>query len=114
MEEFTKYYRYDLDISTHNKLQLIIEDAIQNKDYNLSEEIINKLTNPKEIKDSINKRIAISQARQAKSEQLKKKVLDAIEYLIRRKMKINYSQIAKIAEVNRATAKKYTPNYYIE
>jgi len=114
MEEFTRHYRYDLDLATHYKLEQIIEDAISSNNYNLTSEMIEKLTKPKEIKNSIKKKLAASTAREAKSAKLEKRVLDAIEYLTRQNKKVNYSSVAAIAEVNRATAKKYTPAHYVK
>ena len=114
MEEYIKHYRYDLDLAAHYKLEKIIKDAIASKKYNLSDEIIKKLTEPKEIKNSIKKTLAMSEAREAKSAKVQQKVKNAIEYLVRREEKVTYSSISEVAQVNRATAKKYTPEHYVK
>ena len=66
-----------------------------------------KLNNPKEIKRSVKKLVAMSNATDARIKKVTKRIKMAIDYIDKENSKMTYTAIAKYAEVSPITVKKY-------
>lgn len=94
------FYRLDLSPEDYTTLKDTLKESGQ-------EDIIKMIDDAKKLKVSEAKRQAIARARQAKSEQTKAKIVNAI-YLLRLEGKpLSMYAIAKTAGVSPNTAKKY-------
>jgi len=89
-----------------NKLQSIIREYEEqgNTVPTSLKEMINK---PKEIKSSINKKVSMMGATEARQKKVTNKIKMALEYIAKEKKKMTFTAIAKYAEVSPITVKKY-------
>ena len=97
-----------LDLSYNEMIDLLgIIKKYEELGYSIPTAIKDKLNNPKEIKISVKKRLAMSQATDARIKKVTKKIKMAINYINQEKIKMTYTAIAKYAEVSPITVKKY-------
>ena len=75
--------------------------------------VIDKLTNPKNIEYSANKSVAAFRATDVRSEKVKYKMNIAIEILQTQKKQITHYAIAKIAKVSFNTVKRHLSDDYL-
>ena len=118
------FFNKRLDLSEHEFDCLMkyvdikkLEKAIENFDYKYykefgiekatEEELLEKLKNPKLIEISMKKTLASSRATEARSQQAKEKIQNAIKFLKEKNKKINYNSIALESGVSFVTVKKY-------
>ena len=109
------YYRLDLTLAEYDELKYFIklkelEDSIllsQQKGYDLYDNLLKKINEPKVIKSSVKKSIAANKATKIRSAKAKVKIDNAIRILQIENKPITYYSISKAGKVSYNTVKKY-------
>ena len=98
--------RVDLSEEEMKELLCIVKRNIDNGE-RVSDELLEKLNKPKEIKKSMKKIVSASNATDVRIKKAVKKIGLALDYISRNELKMTYSAIAKYGKVSPITVKKY-------
>ncbi len=97
-----------LDLSEYEMIDLLnIVKSYEELGNEIPTTLKDKLDKPKDIKISMKKASATSEATEAKIKKVTKKIKMAIKYIEQEKKKMTYTAIAGYAEVSPITVKKY-------
>ena len=103
------YKRLDLSNEEMKELVYFVKRSIEQGE-SISTSLQDKINNAKDIKKSINKKVAIMGATEKRVKKAVKSIKQAIEYIEQENKKMTYTAIAKYAEVSKITVKKYVPS----
>jgi len=102
-------YRVDLSYDHLKLLQKYLDEIkdIDERDLIMFNEMKQIVNNPKEIKRSVDKMIAMDKAREAKTNRIKEKINNAINLLRLEQKKFTHYSVAKAANVAYMTVRKH-------
>jgi len=102
-------YRVDLSYDHLKLLQKYLDEIkdIDERDLIMFNEMKQIVNNPKEIKRSVSKMVAMDKAREVKTDRVKEKISNAINLLRLEQKKFTHYSIAKAANIAYMTVRKH-------